>query len=96
MTMIVVEFFYSISSERNVSQMLLLFLIISLLLSQCIIEVNKIGITYICLSNVNLKNIIALYQHEESETSQTMTNKEVSEILNDCNNDCINRNNQGK
>ena len=87
--MITTEFCCGISSQRNVSQIQLLFLAISLL-SQWLIEINKIGLIFICSSNVILKSMILPYQHDESETSQTMTNEEVFQFLHDCiNNDCI-------
>ena len=65
--MITIEFCCGISSQRNLSQLQLLFLAISLL-SQWLIEINKIGLIFICSSNVILKSMILPYQHDESET----------------------------
>ena len=79
MRIMLIELCCGIAIEWNISKLLLLFLIIALLLSQWIIEILKIGATFIHLHNIITTNIFSPQHAEVSRV--TRTNKHYSLII---------------
>ena len=87
MATIVIGLFYGIVMKSNISKLLLLFLIISLFLSQWIIEISKIGTIFIHLYNIIRTIMYPPQQDEVSHVTTTASDKHyllIDSVLSMC------------